>query len=897
MRRIFRLPGTKRRVDEDLEQELRFHLEGRIEDLMEREGLSHAAAEREATRRFGDYDEYRREVREIDNAILRRRNRVDLIEAIRRETRHAVRSLSRAPAFSVITILTLALGLGAATTIFTLLDHVVLRPLPYPNAERLIHIGTMWPKIKAGEEYGISRGQYFFLRKNSNSLADLLLFDADVLAIPGDGEHPAERVVEIDASASTFAILGIHPELGRLFTTADELSPDGDPRVALISHGYWQRRFGADPNIVGKRLPIGGDKSIEIIGVLPATAAVPEVKGDVWIRNHLDPADKPVNNHTHHAIGLLKPGVSIAAAAADLRRVQTAMTAAYPDVYSQGFINAVGFAINVSSLRDAVVGPTVVRALWLLFGAVAFVLLIAGANVANLFLVRIDAHRGEVAVRTALGADRAHLALHYLTESMLVAAIAGAGAIALGTTLLHVVLAIAPQSLPRLDEVGFGWRSVAFCMSAALAFGLVMGVLPLGSIDVDVAVLREGGRGLTSSRSRDLVRRTLVLSQVALAVLLLAGGGLMAKSFARLRDVKPGFDPNGVVTMTVSLPYTRYPKSAQITGFWRELLPRIEAVPGVVHAGASGDLPLLDAGGCSYVITDATGVERGNCMPMTVVTPGYFEAMGIRVRGTLPTWSSVEAGVGPTIVTAAFAKRFWQSESVINRTVRPFNPRNPAFTVVGVADDIRANGLENPPIEEAYFAAVAPVGMPQWGPDRAMHLVVRAPTLSASAVVAAVRKIVANVDPQVPLSDIAPMEIVVAKSMGQTSFVMLLLVIAAAISLMLSAVGIYGVISYVVGQRRGEIGIRIALGAQASEVARMMVGRSLALSGAGVVVGVAGALAGTRLLRSLLFEVSPTDPLVLGGAAAALFIVAAFASAGPVRRAARIDPVEAMRTG
>jgi predicted permease len=475
---------------------------------------------------------------------------------------------------------------------------------------------------------------------------------------------------------------------------------------------------------------------------------------------------------------------------------------------------------------------------------------------------------------------------------------AGVGAIALGAALLHIVLGIAPQSLPRLDEVGFGWQSIVFCFGAALTFGFMLGVLPLGSIDVDVAVLREG-KGLTSSRSRDLVRRTLALSQVALAVLLLAGGGLMAKSFARLRDVKPGFDPNGVVTMTVSLSYTRYSQSAQITGFWRELLPRIEAVPGVVHAGASGDLPLLDAGGCSYVVTDAIGegAERGNCMPMTVVTPGYFEAMGIRVRGTLPTWSSVEAGVGPTIVTAAFAKRFWRSESVINRTVRPFNPRNPAFTVVGVADDIRANGLQNPPIEEAYFAAVAPPGMPQWGPDRAMHLVVRAPTLSASAVVASVRKIVADIDPQVPLSDIAPMEIVVAKSMEQTSFVMLLLVIAAAISLTLSAVGIYGVISYVVGQRRGEIGIRIALGAQASEVAGMIVGQSLALAGAGVVVGVAGALAGTRLLRSLLFDVSPTDPFVLGGAAATLFIVAAVASAGPVRRAARIDPVEAMRTG
>lgn len=898
MKRVFRLPGSRKRIDDDVDAELAFHLEGRVEDLMEREGLSRADAEREARRRFGNYESYRREATSIDHTMLDRRNRMELFDAIRRETRHAARTLLRTPSFSLIAILTLALGLGAATTIFTLLDRVVIRPLPYPNADRLIHIGTLWPKIKAGEEYSLSKGQYFYFKKNSNVLADLLMYDTDMLVVQGDGEHPAERIPTLEVSMNTFDMLGIRPRMGRVFNAEESLAPDGDPRVALISEGYWKRRFGADPHIVGKRLPLGPNQSLEIIGVLPAGAAVLDVRSDIWIRNYLNPSAHPANNHTHHAIGLLKPGVTVAAAQADIQRVQNLMMAQYPDVYRDGFVKATGFAMHVSSLRDRVVGPSIARALWLLFGAVGFVLLIAAANVANLFLVRIDARRREVAVRSALGAGRAHLAVHYLTESLLLSVVSAAAAVGLGLALLKILLAVAPQSLPRLAEVSLDWRSIAFCIVVALAFGLAFGLLPLGSTGVDIGALRDGARGMTTSRSRELARRALVLAQVSLAVLLLSGGGLMAKSFARLRDVRPGFDPTGVVTMTVMLPSSRYQSSASLS-FWRDALTRIEAIPGVLHAGASGSLPLADAGGCSYVITDATGDgEHGNCMPETVVTPGYFEAMGIQIRGTLPTWQSVLAGEGPTIVTAAFAKRFWQTEDVIGRTVKPYNPTAAAFPVVGIAPEIRANGLQNPPIEEVYFAAVPPPGMPpqmSWGPYRAMHLVVRAPTLSASAVTAAVRGAIGQVDPQVPISDVMTMEAIVGKSMAETSFTMLMLLIAATVALTLSAVGIYGVISYIVGQRRTEIGIRVALGAQVGQVVRLVIGQSMTLAVVGVAIGVAVALAGTRLLGSLLYDVSPTDPLVLAGTAIVLLIVALLACVGPTRRAARIDPVEAMR--
>jgi hypothetical protein len=316
-----------------------------------------------------------------------------------------------------------------------------------------------------------------------------------------------------------------------------------------------------------------------------------------------------------------------------------------------------------------------------------------------------------------------------------------------------------------------------------------------------------------------------------------------------------------------------------------------------VRAGASGSLPLADAGGCSGIVTDVIepGKERGNCMPMTMVTPGYFEAMGIRVKGTPPTWSSVAAGTAPAIVTAAFAKRFWGERNPIGRGVTMYTKANPYFTVTGIADDIRALGLQEAPIEEVYFSMIGPAGVKNWEPWRQLHFVVRAPSLSHSTLVARVREVVAQIDPQIPISNVLPMEEIVAKSTAQTSFTMLLLLISATIALTLSAVGIYGVISYVVGQRRAEIGIRMALGAQITEVSRMILAQSLALASVGIVVGLLAAVASTRFLRSLLFEVSPSDPLVLAATAIILLLVSVVASVGPTRRAAKIDPVEAMR--
>jgi predicted permease len=368
----------------------------------------------------------------------------------------------------------------------------------------------------------------------------------------------------------------------------------------------------------------------------------------------------------------------------------------------------------------------------------------------------------------------------------------------------------------------------------------------------------------------------------------------MTESFAKLRRVHPGFDPSGVETMSIILP-RGYRTAQQQETFWHSLVARVETIPGVLHAGAVDQLPLSGGWGCSGLTVDVTNSlgESGNCMPMSVITPGYLETMGIKFTGTAPTWEALEAHTAPTVVTTAFAKRFWEERSALGHMVKPFNPTW-AFPVVAVTEDIRSNGLQNPPIQEVFLPMLATPAAPNWNAG-AVILVVKAPSVSTSMLVPEVRAMLAQVEPRAIVADVQPMELVVAKSMAQTSFTMLLMLIAAAIALALSAVGIYGVIAYVVGQRRAEIGIRIALGAQFGAVTRLVVGQSLAIVSVGIVLGVVCALAGTRLLRSLLFDVSPSDPFVLATTAMLLLIVAVLASAGPARRAVKIDPVEAMR--
>ncbi|MBV9879374.1 MAG: ABC transporter permease [Gemmatirosa sp.] len=900
LRRAFRLPATRRALDDDVAAELRFHLEGRVDELVAREGLSRAEAEREALRRFGDVEAYRRLTTAIDQHTFTRRRGMETLHDLRRELAGALHTLRRAPSFALIALVTLALGLGATTAVFTLLDHVVLRPLPYPNASRLIALGTAWPGIKAGEEYGLSRYMSLRFRADSRTLADVGLYVADVYPFPAEAGQDAERVLGADVTPSLFGVLDIRPALGRLFTAEEGIA--ADPRVVLIGDALWRRRFGADPHVVGRTIELGG-RSLQIVGVLPPGASLPDRATEMWEPLRVDPADPPRNNHVYSGIGLLREGASAEQADAELRAITHRITSDFPNVYGAGFLRRTGFDLVSRPLRDEVVGPRAAQVLWILFASVGLVLLVSAANVANLFLVRAEGRRREAAVRAALGASRWQLAAHFLAESLALCFAAAMCAVALAWAMLHALLLVAPSTLPRLAEVRLDARGVAFCLGAAAVAAIVLGLLPLAAARPDAALLREGGRGLAGVGARSVARRALVMAQVALAVVLLAGAGLMLRSFQRLWAVRPGFDATGVLTMGMAALGPRYASDAQVAAFWHEVSRRVGALPGVTATGAIDGLPLDGGTGCTAVQAPDSPLpdpaQHAACVGTTTVAPGYFAALAIAVHGREPDWAAVERGDGEVVVSRALADRFWPGQDAVGKTLVYSMRRSMSFRVAGVAADVRADGLQKPPVEMAYIPLVPPATEQlepgRWMDGSGLYFVVRAPSADLGQLANAIRHVMVEIDPQVPVADVRPMETIVARSVAQLAFTMRLLAILASVALVLSAVGIYGVVSYVVAQRRSEIGIRVALGARVATVGRLVVAQAMRLAVAGAVLGVVAALAGTRLLGALLFEVSPTDPLVLVSVPFVLLAVAAAASVVPARRAASIDPVEALR--
>ena len=900
MKRVFWLPLTRRRLSETIDAELRFHLEERIEELVA-SGMSRDAATAEARRRLGDLETHRRAMRAIDEETLRMRRRRELGDTFGRELRQATRALARTPGFTAMTVITLALGLGAATAIFAILDAVVLRPLPYPQGDRLVALSSPVPGIKAAPVWGIARHEMFYFERESRTLEDLGLYNTYAATVMGDGNaHRAQQVPSANVTANLFGILGITPERGRLLTADD--NRQRQPSVVLLGHGFWERRFSADPAIVGKTIDVEG-YPMTIVGVLPPNAQLPDYKVDLWMPVYTYPEMEAISNHTYNAIGMLRPGASVADAQRELTRLTARFPQAFPAVYPHSMMEKIGFTTRVVALRDDVVGDLVTKAIWILFGAVALVLLIAAANVVNLFLVRGESRRLEVTVRGALGASAGDLAWYYLSESLVLATVASLGGIAFAWIGLRALLAAAPSTLPRLDEIHLGWPGVLFAAGGALGAGIVLGVVPLLRTRVDLSLLREGGRGGTSSRRRLAARNLLVVSQMTLALLLLASAGLLVRSLQNLRSVQPGFDPRGVITLGLSLPNERYSRDRDFriaNAFYEQLAARTRALPGVTAVGFGGELPLQSTELCTSAVVDVPGPsgEREDCVQMMQVSPGYFEALRIPLRGHAPDWSETDAAGAGAVVSGAFGNRFWPNAEAIGRGVRCCNANGPFYRITGVTGAVRTHGLDRAPGQVIYFPMLPFAehpgieGMPLY-----MHMVVRTTAGHEFALVPAITRLVNALDPQVPITEIRSMDQLVAASLARRSFTMMLLATAAGLALLLSAVGIYGVISYVVAQRRGEIGIRMALGARAGEVRGLLVRQSLVLAGAGIAIGLVLALATTRVLGSLLFGVSPTDPVVLVAATVVLLLLAALASYAPARRASRVDPAEVMRGG
>ena len=825
--------------------------------------------------------------------------------SLAQDLRYAARSLRRSPGFTIVAIITLGLGLGAAAAIFTLLNAVVLQPLPYPEPGRLVDIGTRWPGVKPDMRIGIAPANYFYFRDHARTLEDVGVYLTGEFTITGN-DRP-ERVRVAAASAGVLRALRARPALGRLITADDDqpsstapgqAAPGPASAVAVLSHDFWERRYGGDPSVIGKTIQIDS-RTIPIVGVLDAGVQLPAQDIDVWQPLGLNPAAEPVNWHTFSAIARLRPGVTLAQAQAELAAVGTRVVELFPSAYDDAFMKDTGFHFDVESLRSIVLGD-VGRSLWIIFGTVGLVLLIACFNVANLFLARTEGRQRETAIRMALGARSAQLARHYLTESIFLALLAGALGVLFAWGAVQLLLAFSPEWIPRLGTVRLGWESIAFTAMVSLAAGIAFGLFPV------VAARREtressggGARGSTATRNQHAFRGALVVVQMALALVLLAAAGLMLRSFDKLRSVDPGVKAAGVLTVDLHLPSQRYGSYQQVSAFYNELTKQLEALPGVQQASVTTALPLATSEfGCAALWVEdqpPTSDKNPPCLGVSTVSPGFFEALGITVRGRTPTWSDVESGSGAVVVSKALAERFWPGEDPIGKGIRGNGWRRPFYRVVGVTNDVRYSGLDKPPAEMVYFPLVPIKGAPLWSPQNSVTLVVKSSSTHPAQLAGTVRRTLAGLDTDIPLANVRTMDDVVAKSMARTSLTMLLLAIAGGMALVLAAVGLYGVISYIVGKRTREIGIRVALGAQVAQVIRGVTVESLKLAVTGVVVGIIGSLFLTRLLRSMLFEVSPSDPLVLIGVSLTLVAVALAASYLPARRAAKIDPVVALR--
>jgi putative ABC transport system permease protein len=904
LRKVFRLPLTRARARTSVDEELRFHLEGRTEELMAH-GLGREEAEAEARRRFGDPESYRQATTAIDEQIIQERRRMDLLDSFIRETRQAVRALARSTGFTVTAVLTLALALGAATAIFTLLDTVVLRPLPYPDADRLVELSSPVPKFKGDTLWGLARHEIFFFKQRSRSLEDVGVYQNDRVTVNGtSSDRPAERVPAARVSANVFNVLGIRAALGRALLPDDNRSQPAT--VLVLGHDYWVRRFGGDPGIVGRSIDISGFP-MTVVGVLPRSAQLPDQRVDLWLPAPVFPEQPAYNNHTWTGIARLRPGFTAAESQRELAPLTAELPEHFPQAESREFLERTGFYTQVRPLRDVVVGDVMTRALWILFASVLIVLVIAAANLSNLFLVRIDARRREIALRAALGADRLRILLHTLAESVLIALLAAVFAVALAAAGLELLLMVAPTELPRLAEVRLGMPGVMFALGSAFVVALALGILPsLGTSALDLSMLREGGRGMTTSRRRHFVRGALVVSQVALSLVLVTAAGLMVHTFRNLRAVRPGFDPVGVLTMTVALPEGQYgsrngrdlQSHERTSTFYQQLATRIQGLPGVTAVGFSEKIPLVTGFLCTGVSIEGASADRprGACPPTALVSPGFFEAMGIRVEGRALSWAGMNQREGNMVVSRAFAESTWPDETAFGKGIKYSSFKPPFYRVTGVAADILGDGYDKPPVALVYFPMLPIPDALLWGAPTEMYLVVRTRTGSPLALTSTIRRIATELEPQAAIANAETMESVVAKSMARRTFTMMLLGIAAAMALLLSVVGLYGVISYIVGQRRGEIAIRIALGAQMAQVGRMIVGHSVRLAALGIAVGAVAALVSLRVLRSLLFGVNPTDPALMAGAALLLLLVAAAAGYLPARRAAHVDPSEALRT-
>ena len=809
------------------------------------------------------------------------------------DLRIAFRALARNLAFTAATVLTLALGIGATTAVFTLIDNVLIRPLPFRDADRLVslaHLGR-----DGQDELPMSQGLYVLYRQQVRSLENIGLYGSNTVNLVLQGEP--ERVAAQAVTPGYFATLGVAPAMGRAFDDA-EGAPGGDPAV-ILSDGFWRSRFGADPDILGKTVDING-RLRPVVGVMPPDFGFPDRAAQLWVPMIIDPAQAPLAAFGAGGVGRLADGATLESLDGELQGLIARLAELFPESGAPAFLKEVNLRARVASLKESLVGD-VSDTLWILLGTMGFVLLIACANVANLLLVRAEGRQRELAVRVAIGAGRGHVLRWFLSESFL---LAGAGALlglAIAALSVRAALGVVPADIPRLDEVSVDLRVAAFAAVIAIGCALFFTFVPwlrLGARDLS-AQLREGaGRGATTGRNRHRLRSSLVVSQVALALILLVGAGLMARSFRALSQVDPGFNAERVLTAQIIVPPSEI-ESAQATAvFFRQLRERLAAQAGVEQVGF-GQAPIT--GGIGFFSIEVEDHPRGpNELPILAsnknVDVGYFESLGIPIiEGRTMQDGDGAEGARAVVVSRAFARRWWPNGSPLGRHVRLGIDNEEWYQVVGVAENVRHEDLQKAPEEMVYWpATVGPAASPQT--TRALDVLIRTASADPTAFIATLRREVRALNTRIPVSNPRALSDVLQDATARVSFTLVLLAAAAGIALLLGIVGIYGVITYIVNQRTREIGVRMALGATARGVRSMVVRQGLTMAVAGVGIGVLGSMALSSVIGSLLFGIDARDPFTYVAVATALLTVAAAASWLPARRAAAVPPSIALRS-
>ncbi len=813
------------------------------------------------------------------------------------QLRHVIRRLLRTPTFTAVALLTLAVGIGANTAIFSVVNGVLLKPLPYPEADRLIGVWHTAPGVNL-KEINNGPSNYFTYREESRTFVDMGVYGNDQVTVTGVAEP--ERVAALNVTASTLPILGVAPFLGRTFSAADD-SP-GRPETIVLTYGYWQRRFGGDQTILGRRLIIDG-RAMEVIGVMPQSFRFLAEDPAIILPYQFDRSKIHLANFSHKGVARLKPGATIEQATADVARMLPLVIAKFPPPpgMSAKIFEDARFAPLLRPLKNDVIGD-IGSVLWVLMATIGIVLLMACANVANLLLVRAESRQQELAVRAALGAGRGRIAKELLLESVTLGTLGGILGLAVAYGCIKLLKIVGPATLPRLEEVTLEPIVLAFTLVISLAAGVLFGLIPVFKYAGAqlASVLRGGGRTVSQSKDRHRAQNILVVLQFALALVLLVSAGLMIRTFTSLRQVKPGFLIENIQNLTVTIPSAQVKDLEATVRMQQAIQDKIASVPGVTQVAIGTSVPMdtnvsndpLYAEDRQYSEGQLPAVRRYKS-----VAPGYFKVLGIAMlAGRDLTWTDLYEKRPVVLISESVARDLWKDPALaIGKRVRE-QPKGTFREIVGVVADTRDNGIDQPLVSTVFWPLLL---NDFWGDKtvvrRTVTYIIRSDRAGTESLIKDLRQAIWSVNANVPLANVQTMDAIYRQSLARTSFALVMLAIAGGMALLLGIVGIYGVLSYAVTQRTREIGIRMALGAQPGELHGLFLKRGLLLAGTGIGCGLIAAAVAMRLMKTLLFETSTLDPMTYIAVALTLVAAALAASYIPARRATNIDPVNALR--